>query len=163
MLLSRPRSLAEKINNNQISLNISQLDRPSTSPVLSPLPIAHDFNKYNNWASALPGVELRLLRLASGVLSTWLQICGSYGHSTESQTKAIADSWSVILLTFQSSLQAPWFQRILFSPHAPVLSRSHEPVSQRTKEQQDVIPDLPQFWMVTYYPHAPGLCLRNNQ
>ena len=47
MLLSQPRSLAGTINNNQISLNMAQLDRSSASPVLSPLPIAHDFNKYN--------------------------------------------------------------------------------------------------------------------
>ena len=37
------------------------------------------------WDSALPGVQLGLLRLDFGVLSTWLQICGSYGHSTKSQ------------------------------------------------------------------------------
>ena len=65
MLLSRPRSLAEKINNNQISLNISQLDRPSTSPVLSPLPIAHDFNKYSELRFCPPGSQSHIIAVGS--------------------------------------------------------------------------------------------------
>ena len=54
MLPSRPRSLAGTINNKQISLNIAQLDRPSTSPALSPLPIAHDINKHNELGCCSP-------------------------------------------------------------------------------------------------------------
>ena len=39
--------LKQTISTNQILMNIAQLGRPSTSPVSSPLPIAHDFNNYN--------------------------------------------------------------------------------------------------------------------
>ena len=39
-----------------------------------------------NWCSALPGVELGLLWSDFAALTTWLQICGSYDHSTEYQT-----------------------------------------------------------------------------
>ena len=39
--------LKQTISNNQISMNIAQLGRPSTSPVSSPLPIAHGLDKHN--------------------------------------------------------------------------------------------------------------------
>ena len=80
LLPSRPRTLAGTISNNQISLNIAQLDRPSTSPVFSPLPIAHDFNKYNEMGFCHPGSQTGTIASDFAMLTTWLQISGTYGQ-----------------------------------------------------------------------------------
>ena len=39
-----------------------------------------------NWSFVPTAVELGQLQSIFALLTTWLQICGSYGHSTESQT-----------------------------------------------------------------------------
>ena len=58
----------------------------STSPVFSPLPTAHDFNKQSVWCAALTGVELALLQSDSPMLTIWLQICYRYTHPIQSKT-----------------------------------------------------------------------------
>ena len=109
------------------------------------------------WGFALPGNELGLLWWDFDALTTWLQIRNSSSNSTESQMPYLTHEMSPYL---RFSLPPSSVISILFSPHPPALS--DELVSQQTTEQQDAIPDLPQFWMVTYSPHAPALFIWSN-
>ena len=119
MLPSWPRTLDATISHYQISLDIAQLGRPSTSPIFIPLPIAHDFNQYNKLEFCPPGS--RTGTIAVGFRRTNHLATGMWcsGYSNELQNP-IFDSWSVTLLTSQcppklsyfsgySSLLAPQF------------------------------------------------------
>ena len=60
--------------------------RPSTSTNLVFHQYATISTNTTNWGTAFPGVGLGLLPLGMDALTTWLQVCDSYGHSTVSQT-----------------------------------------------------------------------------
>ena len=85
-----------------MSLNIAQLYRPSTSPVLGPSPIAHDFNKYNDLGSYLAvgwtgSIGVGLWRANQMITDMW-QL-----QTFHLITNAISDLWSIVLLAFQST------------------------------------------------------------
>ena len=102
MLRYQPRSLAGTINNNQMSLNIAQLYRPSTSPVLVPSPIAHDFIKYKDLGSCIAGGWAGSIGV--GVWCANQMITYMWQLQTFHQiTNAICDSWSIAQLAFQST------------------------------------------------------------
>ena len=71
-------------------------------------------------------------------LTTWLQVCDSYGHSTVSQTPYLTHEVLPYLHFSLAPTQTRLFQPIVFS-------LSNEFVSQHTTERLDFILALPQF------------------